>query len=128
MDLVFDSGRLPPAERIEAWEEVTARAMTRTRFTIGEPAAFSASIRAMSVGAGLLCALSYTALRSTRTADMIRKDDPEHYASPSSAPATRPSTSTAGRTGSGPESWSCTTAPAPSTPTSRPSPAPPASS
>ncbi|WP_432086351.1 helix-turn-helix domain-containing protein [Streptomyces sp. bgisy095] len=76
---VFDTSGLPEEDRAEAWWEVTALALVTTRFRLVEPESFGARIEAMALGTAQLSALSYSALLSQRTPQLIRRSDPEHY-------------------------------------------------
>ncbi|MFF4947929.1 AraC-like ligand-binding domain-containing protein [Streptomyces chattanoogensis] len=79
METVFDSAELPVHDRIEAWVATTALALVTTEIRPLDPAAFTARLRSMSLGAAQLTEMSYAPLVSQRTPALIRQSDPEHY-------------------------------------------------
>ncbi|WP_244176731.1 helix-turn-helix domain-containing protein [Streptomyces albus] len=79
MEIVFDSTVLPAGERLEAWTEVTAQALMRTRIKVTEPSSFEARLWATVLGAARLTVTSYGPLVARRTPALIRQLDPEWY-------------------------------------------------
>ncbi|MFD7497176.1 helix-turn-helix domain-containing protein [Streptomyces sp. NPDC059832] len=79
MVTVLDTTCLPPAGRTTAWAETTALALVNTRFRFPDPANFGAFIRATTLGPAQLSMMSYAQLFSYRSAQLIRKSDPELY-------------------------------------------------
>ncbi|MEI5527924.1 helix-turn-helix domain-containing protein [Streptomyces brasiliscabiei] len=76
---VFDSRDLPAGDRIEAWSELTERALAPNLFRIHDPSRFRATLRAVDMGEVQVTALTYSALRSWRTPRLIRRSDPAGY-------------------------------------------------
>lgn len=76
---VFDSRDLPVEDRIEAWRDLTERALAPNEFRIADPARFRATLRAVDMGEVQVTALTYSALRSRRTPRLIRRSDPAGY-------------------------------------------------
>lgn len=79
MEFVFDSAGVPVSDRAEAWKEITTQALIPTKIELPDPAAFSARLRTMPLGAAQLTTMSYGPLLSRRTPALIRRSDPEHY-------------------------------------------------
>ncbi|MEV0678860.1 helix-turn-helix domain-containing protein [Actinosynnema sp. NPDC050436] len=79
MDKIFDSNDLAGPDRVDAWRHITSSALVPTEFHIPEPASFAARLDATTLGVAQVTALRYGSLRSTRTARLIRRSDPEQY-------------------------------------------------
>ncbi|AJT69086.3 helix-turn-helix domain-containing protein [Streptomyces chattanoogensis] len=79
METIFDSAVLPVHDRLEAWMATTAMTLLPTRIRPLAPAAFTARLRSLSLGAVQLAEVSYPPLLSQRTPALIRRSDPEQY-------------------------------------------------
>src|SRR5262245_44713991 len=79
METVFDSSRLPSEDRVEAWLEVSNRALvTAERSFPYESGPFHGRLRTTCLGEVQLAGISYSPVLARRTPKMIRQSDPEH--------------------------------------------------
>lgn len=80
IETVFDSERLPTAERFASWYEMTCRALISTRVRSDDAADFRASARVIGTNTCQVSSESVgSPLRAERTAKHIRQSDPEQY-------------------------------------------------
>ncbi|MFI1566867.1 helix-turn-helix domain-containing protein [Streptomyces sp. NPDC020490] len=79
MITVYDSDRVLPSQRVEAWAAATALSLVPTRMQITAPAEFGARLGVLRLGAVQLSEMSYARLNSQRTPRLIRQSDPEQY-------------------------------------------------
>ncbi|WP_037252258.1 helix-turn-helix domain-containing protein [Kibdelosporangium aridum] len=77
---VFDSRDLPATDRVDAWRELTARALASNELSVDDSTGFLATLRAADMGPVQVSALTYSSLRSRRTPKLIRRFDPGVYA------------------------------------------------
>ncbi|RQW96531.1 helix-turn-helix domain-containing protein [Micromonospora globispora] len=75
----IDTAWLPPAERFDFWQELVARESVPARISSEHADDFTASARAVDLGAVRLGAWRYPSLELARTPRMIRSSDPELY-------------------------------------------------
>ncbi|MFC8075191.1 helix-turn-helix domain-containing protein [Streptomyces sp. NPDC057307] len=75
----FDTGLLPREQRFDWWREVVGQGVAPTRITSDFASDFVGSVSALDLGRLQLTRISFPALRSERTADLIRRADPETY-------------------------------------------------
>ncbi|MFD8982383.1 helix-turn-helix domain-containing protein [Streptomyces sp. NPDC059564] len=76
---VYDTADLPPEDRFAWWRETVSQGAGATQVTSEDRAGFAGSMEVLSLGAARIATLSYTGLRSRRTARLIRRADPETY-------------------------------------------------
>ncbi|MFI1015871.1 helix-turn-helix domain-containing protein [Streptomyces sp. NPDC020965] len=79
LEKVFDSEDLPVTDRVDAWQDIVAQSLVPNAMSIDRDGDFHASLRAVDLGACQVTAVSYSSLRTLRTAKMIRRSDPEMY-------------------------------------------------
>ncbi|MET4927416.1 hypothetical protein P3L51_34500 [Streptomyces sp. PSRA5] len=75
----FDTGLLPREQRFDWWREVVGQGVAPTRITSDFASDFVGSVSSLDLGRLQLTKISFPALRSERTADLIRRADPETY-------------------------------------------------
>lgn len=76
---VLDTAVLPARERVEGWNAFVADLLIPNTFQIERGADFQGSLRAADLGVGQVVAPVYSSLRCQRTAELIRRSDPEVY-------------------------------------------------
>ncbi|GAA2756037.1 helix-turn-helix domain-containing protein [Actinopolymorpha rutila] len=80
MHRLLDTDELAPAERLEAWRELTSHTLlTSTEVDADRADGFRAALAATELGAGGVATLRCSSLRSLRTPNLIRRADPEAY-------------------------------------------------
>ncbi|MGK5531827.1 helix-turn-helix domain-containing protein [Streptomyces sp. URMC 129] len=79
MRALFDTDRLAPDERWDAWYELTRGVVMPTVLSCDREDEFRASAHAVALGPAHVTAMTYTSQRSVRTPAMIRRSDPELY-------------------------------------------------
>jgi AraC-like DNA-binding protein len=75
----FRTEDLPVAERFGFWHDMTADALMPTKISSDHADDFRASLRALDLGTVQVSAMTYPSLESRRTANLIRRSDPEQY-------------------------------------------------
>ncbi|MFB6892410.1 helix-turn-helix domain-containing protein [Kitasatospora sp. NPDC056327] len=79
METIYDSARVPEADRIGAWQEVAVRGTVTVRMRSLDPAGFMAHLAAVELGDCRLIAMNYSPLALRRTPRLVRQSDPEQY-------------------------------------------------
>lgn len=79
LEKVFDSRDLRASDRVAAFREITANTVVTTEISIERPSEFRASLHAADWGEVKVAAPTHAALRSRRTARLVRQSDPEMY-------------------------------------------------
>ncbi|WP_436533343.1 helix-turn-helix domain-containing protein [Actinoplanes sp. HUAS TT8] len=79
MRTIFDSSAIPVPDRLEAFRSMVDTWTISTEIYSPQASAFTARFGAMSLGTVQVTALSYTSLKSSRPARLIRRSDPEYY-------------------------------------------------
>lgn len=77
--VVYDTARLPREDRFAWWHEAVGQGAGPTDVTSEDRAGFTGSMGVLDLGPARIAVLSYTALRSRRTARLVRRSDPETY-------------------------------------------------
>ncbi|MEU0692087.1 helix-turn-helix domain-containing protein [Streptomyces uncialis] len=75
----FDTARLPQEQRFDWWREVVSQGVAPARITSEAASDFTGSVGTLGLGRVRLTTMSFPALRSERTAEFIRRADPETY-------------------------------------------------
>ncbi|MER5767606.1 helix-turn-helix domain-containing protein [Streptomyces sp. NPDC001985] len=73
------SDSVPARERTDWYQEIIAREIAPTRLMVADSHAFRAHAAVLDLGRTRVSSFSYTALRSWRTPQLIRRSDPERY-------------------------------------------------
>ncbi|WP_079031770.1 AraC-like ligand-binding domain-containing protein [Streptomyces specialis] len=76
---VFDTDRLAPDERWDAWYELTRGVVMPTVLSCERRDRFRASARVLELGSANVNRMSYASLRAERTPATIRRSDPELF-------------------------------------------------
>ncbi|WP_329312148.1 helix-turn-helix domain-containing protein [Streptomyces sp. NBC_01278] len=75
----FDTAALPRDQRFDWWCEVVGRGVAPTRITSDEASDFRGSVGSLGLGPLQLTTMAFPGLRSERTAELVRRGDPETY-------------------------------------------------
>ncbi|PWI04680.1 AraC family transcriptional regulator [Streptomyces sp. NWU339] len=75
----FRTKDLPVAERFGSWHDMTASALIPNAIRSDHEADFRASVRLLDLGGVEVSALAYPSLETRRSAQLIRRSDPESY-------------------------------------------------
>ncbi|WP_404961799.1 helix-turn-helix domain-containing protein [Streptomyces sp. 147326] len=75
----FDTAELPREQRFAWWCEVVGRGVAPTRITSDEASDFAGSFGSLGMGRLQLSTITFPGLRSKRTAELVRRGDPETY-------------------------------------------------
>ncbi|MFI5770982.1 helix-turn-helix domain-containing protein [Streptomyces sp. NPDC051658] len=75
----FNTAVLPREQRFDWWCEVVGRSVAPTRITSDEASDFTGSMGSLGFGRLQLTTMAFPALRSERTAELVRRGDPETY-------------------------------------------------
>ncbi|MFJ2214362.1 helix-turn-helix domain-containing protein [Streptomyces sp. NPDC101062] len=75
----FDTVLLPKEQRFDWWRELVGQGVAPTSLTSDFASDFVGSVGSLDLGRFQLTKISFPALRSERTAELIRRADPETY-------------------------------------------------
>ncbi|WP_330334525.1 helix-turn-helix domain-containing protein [Streptomyces sp. NBC_00536] len=75
----FNTAALPREQRFDWWCEVVGRGVAPTRITSDGASDFTGSVGSLGLGPLQLTTMAFPALRSERTAQLVRRGDPETY-------------------------------------------------
>ncbi|WP_257135104.1 hypothetical protein [Streptomyces sp. wa1063] len=75
----FDTLLLPGDQRFDWWRQLVGQGVAPTRITSDFAADFVGSVGSLDLGRIQLTKMSFPGLRSERTAELIRRADPEAY-------------------------------------------------
>ncbi|MFF1907753.1 helix-turn-helix domain-containing protein [Kitasatospora sp. NPDC058218] len=75
----FDTAELPREQRFDWWREVVGRGEAPTRITGDRASDFTGSVGSLELGLLQLSTITFPALHSERSAEQIRRGDPETY-------------------------------------------------